>query len=413
MQNLINKVKNLGNKIDKKAILSIFKRFFAFVYKYIKIGIKNLPRIGAFLLKILKFLFKIIISLPGRFATVFSSIKSFFLVRSFWGRTNFYTRYFHVTIIFLTVLFFLTGLLNRLTFVGESNALSAKYIYANNGNVDSLEQGVGIATVTSNNSDINYKVTKYTTNNNDNLDSIAAAFGVSKDTIKWANQSKIDYYSETFVSGETLQIPEINGVLYAVQSGDTLESVLSKTSGDRFQVIELNQLGPPNYDLPVNGIIFIPNGSLPAPARPQPIYYYVNPNVDYGALANISFINPMVCGYSIARGFTGQYIYGLHDGIDFSAAYGCPVVAAAAGRVYYAGWADGGQGNMVAIDHGNGVYTLYYHSSQVYVTSGTYVNAGDVIMAVGCTGNCTGPHLHFSLRLGSTSFIDPAPYVPH
>ncbi|MFS8131231.1 MAG: M23 family metallopeptidase [Candidatus Dojkabacteria bacterium] len=352
--------------------------------------------------------------MPSQFSYVFSNIKAFFLLRSFWGRTNFYNRTFQVVLIFFTVFIFITGISIRLTsFVNDSSTALAGFSISNNGNIDTLYQGSDTNSVISS-SGVNYSVTDYTPTDADNLDAIAAKFSVSKDTIKWANQSSIDYYTESFKSGVVLKIPELNGVLYEVQSGDTLDSVLAKTSGDRFQVTELNQLGPPDYSLPTKGVIFIPNGSLPAPVKPtQNYYYYVNPDVDYSALAGITFVNPMGCGYSISRGFTGQYIYGLHDGIDFSTNIGCPERAAAAGRVYYAGWANGGQGNMVAIDHGNGVYTLYYHASEIYVTSGQYVNAGDTISAVGMTGNATGPHLHFSLRLGSYTFIDPAPYVPH
>lgn len=347
-------------------------------------------------------------------AVKIQEVKAFLLIRTFWGRTNFYNRGFHAFIIIITIALVLTGISSRLSIVVEgNNELSGSPSRFSIGNVDTVAQGVGIQSVASaSGSNINFRVTDYQTTDADNLDSIATKFGISKDTIKWANQSKIDYFKESFASGEVLKIPEVNGVLYEVQAGDSLDSVLSKTSGDRFQVIELNQLGPPDYGLPPGGIVFIPGGSLPAPVRAQPVYYAINPTVDVTALGGISFTNPMKCGYSFSRGFTGQYIYGLHDGVDFSAAPGCPIGAAASGTVYYSGWANGGQGNMVAIDHGNGVYTLYYHASELYVTAGTFVTAGQVIAAVGDTGNAFGYHLHFSLRLGAYNFIDPAPYVP-
>jgi murein DD-endopeptidase MepM/ murein hydrolase activator NlpD len=372
-------------------------------------------------IKFFKALINTIRQLPGRaFPAVLkllSDIKSFLLVRIFWGRTNFYKQSLQAFVLIIAITLVLTGVSSRLSVVVEGNEeLAGRSVQLNVGNIDSVQQGVGIQSVASANGNLNFTVVDYNPTNEDNLDSIATKFNVSKDTIKWANQSKIDYFSESFKSGEVLKIPQINGVLYEVQSGDSLDSVLNKTKGDKFQVIELNQLGPPNYDLPVGGIIFIPGGSLPAPTRPtvyQNPYYAVNPTVDVSALSGISFVNPMGCGYSVSRGFTGPYIYGLHDGVDFSGAYGCPIVAAAAGQVYFSGDAYGGQGTMVAIDHGSGVYTLYYHASAVYVSAGTYVQAGQVIAAVGCSGNCTGPHLHFSLRLGSNTFIDPRPYVPY
>jgi Meckel syndrome type 1 protein len=99
----------------------------------------------------------------------------------------------------------------------------------------------------------------------------------------------------------------------------------------------------------------------------------------------------------------------LHAGQDIAAPAGTAVRAAQCGTVTEAGW-ESGYGNLVCIQHSGGVSTCYAHLSEVAAAKGAYVHVGDVIGKVGCTGNCTGPHLHFEVRQNSTP-VDPEPYL--
>jgi murein DD-endopeptidase MepM/ murein hydrolase activator NlpD len=99
----------------------------------------------------------------------------------------------------------------------------------------------------------------------------------------------------------------------------------------------------------------------------------------------------------------------LHTGIDLSAASGTPITAAATGRVILAE-TYGGYGRAVVIDHGGGITTLYAHQSQMAVSLGQTVDRGQVIGYVGCSGSCTGPHLHFEVRKSGVP-VDPLGYL--
>ena len=89
----------------------------------------------------------------------------------------------------------------------------------------------------------------------------------------------------------------------------------------------------------------------------------------------------------------------FHSGIDLLAAAGTPVAAAGAGTVSFAGWDSGGYGNLVVVDHANGVSSWYAHLSRIDVTSGVAVTTTTQVGLVGATGNATGPHLHFEVRV--------------
>ena len=128
------------------------------------------------------------------------------------------------------------------------------------------------------------------------------------------------------------------------------------------------------------------------------------------ALAAIPSIDPIANGEVI-----GCYCYRsypdveFHPGVDIGADYGTPVHASAAGTVAAAGW-DGGYGQKIDIDHGNGYHTWYAHLSKMEVQPGQYVVKGQEIGLVGSTGFSTGPHLHYQVMLDGAT-VDPTPYL--
>ena len=99
----------------------------------------------------------------------------------------------------------------------------------------------------------------------------------------------------------------------------------------------------------------------------------------------------------------------FHPGLDIAADEGTPIAAAAPGRVIAAG-PDGGYGNLVVVDDGNGVTTRYGHCSQIFARVGESVTAGQTIAAVGSTGHSTGPHVHFEVRINDRP-VDPTQFL--
>lgn len=127
-------------------------------------------------------------------------------------------------------------------------------------------------------------------------------------------------------------------------------------------------------------------------------------------LASIPSIDPVdgadVVGCYCYRSYPDSE---FHPGVDLGADYGEVVHAAAAGTVASAGW-DGGYGQKIDIDHGNGYHTWYAHLSKMEVSPGQYVHKGEEIGLVGSTGFSTGPHLHYQVMLNGSP-VDPTPYL--
>jgi murein DD-endopeptidase MepM/ murein hydrolase activator NlpD len=118
---------------------------------------------------------------------------------------------------------------------------------------------------------------------------------------------------------------------------------------------------------------------------------------------------PVTSGY----GWRTHPIFGtrrFHAGIDIGSPSGAAIIAAGTGKVIFVG-PKGGYGNTTIVDHGGGIATLYGHQSSIGVSNGTVVAIGQRIGSVGCTGFCTGPHLHFEVRVNGDP-VNPMGWLP-
>lgn len=116
----------------------------------------------------------------------------------------------------------------------------------------------------------------------------------------------------------------------------------------------------------------------------------------------ISLVKPVSGIISSRFGSRSSIRSSAHTGLDIATSTGTPVVAAASGTVTFSGW-KGSYGYLMVITHSNGTQTYYGHCSKLYYSAGTQVQQGQTIATVGSTGNSTGPHLHFEIRVNGVA----------
>lgn len=264
----------------------------------------------------------------------------------------------------------------------------------------------------------------YTVQTGDTVAAIAARHGIQMETLLW-NNPDLSADPDAISIGQQLLIPSRDGILYTVKLGDTLTDIAELYQVEVENIVGFisNEIG--NADSVPEGALLLLPGAVPPPppppaATPEPIFVAAAPEPppDAGAAAapadaSVSgFIwpvyGPISEYYGAPRG-AGTYHTGLD--IDQTYNYGGPVAAAAPGQVVLATSDGYGYGAYVVIRHDNGYETLYAHLSTIYVSQGQYVSQGEVIGAIGCTGYCTGPHLHFEVRVGGAT-VDPLSYLP-
>ena len=236
----------------------------------------------------------------------------------------------------------------------------------------------------------NATVSIYVVRKGDTLSGIAKMYGVSPNTILWANDLS---RASNLQVGQTLTVLPVTGVKYVVKKGDTLTSIAKRYGGDADEIANFN--GLEEGALVVGSEVIIPDGEAPAPL-PSSGGVKLFPSIPVGTLSQIGYyLRP------IAGGIRSQGIHG-YNGIDLAASAGVPIFASAEGDVIVAkatGW-NGGYGQYVVVQHSNGSQTLYAHASSVIVSVGQHVQQGQVIAYVGRTGKATGPHVHFEIRNG-------------
>ena len=239
--------------------------------------------------------------------------------------------------------------------------------------------------------------------------------------------------SQNLKPGQTLLLPPVPGVWYKWTRNDTVQSVSEKfspymwdpTVPEGFHVnpediINFigNDIDPKDPKIDPGTFIMVPGG-----AKPLVVVSFASATSASG-MKRSPFDGPGACEFNQVAFGTGSFIYPSathfisggyfmpgHWGVDFGSGLGSAVFAADSGVVSYAGWLNGGYGNLVVIDHGNGYSTLYEHLSSYNVRCGQMVNQGEMVGGAGSTGNSTGPYLHFEIQSGS-GHIDPLSVLP-
>ncbi|HEX2792765.1 MAG TPA: M23 family metallopeptidase [Candidatus Paceibacterota bacterium] len=240
------------------------------------------------------------------------------------------------------------------------------------------------------------QITSYTVEEGDSLSEIADRFGVTVNTILWANDISD---ANTVRPGDDLLILPVSGLQYTVRSGDTIGTIADKYGADANEIALFNGLAS-SVDLKAGSDIIIPGGQLPSSKSATAKKPTAKKPVSSGSTAPKTL--PAISGFFGNPLPGGKITQGIHgyNGIDIGAPSGTPIYAAASGSIVVAKNDDGyngGYGNYIVIDHGNGTQTLYAHMSSTAVSGGS-VSKGDVIGYVGSTGRSTGNHLHFEVR---------------
>lgn len=233
------------------------------------------------------------------------------------------------------------------------------------------------------------QISVYVIRKGDSISQIADMFGVSTNTILWANNMK---KGDKLVESDTLMILPISGVKHTVLKGQTLKGIAKKYNVDVTDIASFNGIAP-DAELALGDELIIPDAEMINTESPKPNTSPIN--IIKNTLRTLIgyFDNPLP-GYR-------EKTQGLHgnNGVDLAAPTGTPIVAAASGTVSLAreGY-NGGFGNMVIINHPNGTQTLYAHQSKLATHTGAQVTKDEVIGYVGSTGRSTGPHLHFEVH---------------
>ncbi len=268
-----------------------------------------------------------------------------------------------------------------------------------------------------------YEAVAYTVAFGDSLFGIANQFGLTPETVLWANEATLAGRPDILAPGMTLTIPPTDGIFTQWQADDTLDSLAARYRVRSEDILDWP--GNPFEDLtdpslPVGTWVMIPGGQ-------GEFTQFVFPDLLSGAGQGVSnaVLGPGACSGNFSSGNgTGTFVWPSpirtvvgndywdgHRALDIATGEGIGVYAADSGTVLFSGWANGGYGYMVFLDHGNGYSTVYAHLSQASAPCGRQVQQGEVIGYGGSTGNSTGPHLHFEVRFQG-GFLNPWQVLP-
>ncbi len=238
------------------------------------------------------------------------------------------------------------------------------------------------------------KIVNYVVKSGDTVSGIAAKFGLTTNSILWANNMTARSYLKP---GQNLDIPPTDGIVYTVKSGDSVNALAKKYDAEVDDIIEFNKLASAS-DITSGQILMLPGGKpyrAPAPIQPTKIapvqQIFEKPKVDTNA-------DGLIWPTTTRR--ISQYYHWAHTALDIDGEFGDMIWAASDGVVTTVQHLNWGYGYYVIIDHGGGTHTLYAHFQRIYVQQGQKVAQGDILGEMGSTGRSTGSHLHFEVRVG-------------
>lgn len=241
--------------------------------------------------------------------------------------------------------------------------------------------------------DVQKVVVEYVVAEGDSLWSIASKFGISLNTVLWANNLN---KNSNISIGQTLVIPPVSGTIHQVKSGDTISDIAQKYKAKTEDIIAFNGLSNQD-DISIGDILIVPDGVIAAPEiKAAPVWV---------PLASSYFICPIAYPCRITQGLH------WYNAVDFSHGQcGEPIFAAAGGTVLKvkltsstSRWIFGGAGNAISILHPNGAVTSYGHIASSFVNPGDTVSQGQIIAIMGGqpgtpgAGMSTGCHVHFGV----------------
>ncbi len=243
-------------------------------------------------------------------------------------------------------------------------------------------------------------ITEHTVQSGETLSDIAGKYNTDVATIAGVNNlSSINRLSV----GQKLKILTVKGALHTVKQGESLWDIAKSYKVDIDKIIAANDLDNPEK-LQLKQELVIP-GAKPKPTQTATAS---RPKAVISTSGKLQRAFSWPARGRISSRF-GRRWGRMHEGLDIAVPTGTPVRAAAAGRVTFAGWSSG-YGYLVKVSHGNGVETRYGHNSRILVRVGQSVDAGQVLARSGNTGNSTGPHVHFEIRMNGVA-KNPASYL--
>lgn len=249
----------------------------------------------------------------------------------------------------------------------------------------------------------------YVVERGDTPNAIADRFGIQPETLLGGNP-QLSEESSLLQTGVELIILPVDGVLHTVQPGDTLEGLEQRYGIPAEEIIAYE---PNNLSFPYR---LEPETQILVPGAVQELFVWTPPDLSSVRSSGIGGnVDPVIVGTGTfifpvnSRNYTQYYWYG-HRGLDIALSEGSAVYATDTGTVTYAGWNNFGYGNLIVVNHGNGYETFYAHLSGINVVPGQIVYQGNVIGATGNTGNSSGPHIHYEIRVNGNQ-DDPCWYL--